>query len=132
MKRTRIGSSLAVLLLLPAAGLTAAPPVPLLLQKSVSYALVAGTVFRDSGFSLPNAEVQIEALSLPAGVKKFRPQRLATDSRGEFAFRLPAASAAYRLTIRAEGYQTAQRDVTVTADERSDVFVELQPAPGRK
>lgn len=128
MKRTRIGVSLVALFLLPCSGLPAAH-----FQKSGNYALVAGTVFRDTGFSLPNADIMLAAKTPPEGVKKFRPLRTVSDARGEFAFRVPAAKAEYTLTVKADGFQPEQRDVTVAGDERSDIYFELKPAsPGRK
>jgi len=96
-------------------------------KKSASFAIVAGTVFRDNGFSLPGADVLIQAKSLPEGVRKFKPQRLLSDGRGEFAFRVPAGKAVYTLTVKAGGYQAAEKDVNVNADERADVYFELRP-----
>lgn len=131
MKRTTIGASLVILLLSGPFVLGAAPPAARF-QRGSSYALVAGTVFRDTGFALPNAEIVLTAKVLPEGVKKFKPLRAFSDARGEFAFRLPPARAEYTLTVKADGYQSAQRDVQVSADERADVFLELKPAAAEK
>ena len=122
MKRTTTGISLLAVLLL---GLAARPAAA---QKDASYALVAGTVFRDTGFALPRADITLSAPTPPAGFKKFRPLKLSSDNRGEFAFRLPSVKADYTLTVRAEGYQEFRKDVTVGPDERVDVFIEMRPA----
>ena len=123
MRRKTTGASLLAVLLLGASGLA---------QKNNSYALVAGTVFRDSGFSLPNAEVTITVKTLPDGLKKFKPMKATSDARGEFAFRLPAAKAEYTVSARADGYQPAGKDVAVGGDERVEVYLELTPAGGGK
>jgi len=92
-----------------------------------AYAVVAGTVFRNTGFSLRGAEVTLQATTLPPGVRKFKALKLISDGRGEFAFRVPAGKAVYTITVKADGYQTAEKSVTVNADERADVYFELTP-----
>jgi len=101
-------------------------------QKSSPYALVAGTVFRDTGLALPGAEVTLTAKTMPEGVKKFKPQRAVSDSRGEYAFRVPLARAEYTVSARADGFMSAQKDVTVEGEIRVDVFLELSPKSGAK
>ncbi len=96
-------------------------------KQSSEYALVAGTVFRPSGLSLPGAEVQIEAAGAPAGFK-FKKQQAISDGRGEFAFRVPPAEMKYRLSVKAAGYAPQQKEVSVAGFERVDVFFQLEPA----
>jgi hypothetical protein len=51
-----------------------------------------------------------------------------SDGRGEFAFRIPAGKAVYTVSVRAEGHQPAEKDVSVGGDERVDVYFELKAA----
>jgi hypothetical protein len=93
-----------------------------------SYALVSGTVFRDSGYALPNADVTLvpdaQADSAPVKVKKMQ---TLSDPRGEFVFRVPPASMHYVVKVAAKGYQGQQKSVAVQGEERADVTFQLQP-----
>lgn len=98
------------------------------------YAVIAGTVFRDSGLTLRGAEVSVtpEAGSQRAGKSKKR--SVVTDARGEFAIRVPAPPGepptALRYTVKVEalGFKPQMKDVSVSGDERIDVFFQLEPA----
>jgi hypothetical protein len=90
--------------------------------------VIAGTVFRDPGFALPGASVELTVLTPPPGKKKPRSQRIASDARGEFAFRVPAGAATYRLAVSSPGFDPQQKDATVAADERVDTYFQLKPA----
>jgi hypothetical protein len=107
-KKKRSGSALAALLL--AVSLPAAK----------SYGLVVGTVFRETGHALPGAEVTLIANPENPQGKKPKPQRQTSTMRGEFTFRVPAKPMRYNLTVKAAGYQTQTKSVTIQADERSD------------
>jgi hypothetical protein len=120
-KKRRIGVSLASLLfalLLPAAA-----------RQTGSYAVVAGTVFRDPGFAFPRVEVTISAEKPPPGVKMFKPAKTVTDGRGEFSFRLPDGAGVYKVRAGAPGFAPAEKQVAVNAGERADVYLELKPVP---
>lgn len=90
-----------------------------------AYALLTGTVFRDTGFALPGAEVTAEPVK---SAKKAKPLKAATDRRGEFAIRVAPASGDWKITARADGFASVEKTVTVTADERLDVYIELKAA----
>ncbi len=93
------------------------------------YALIAGTVFRSNGMSLPGAEVTIEPASNPPKEgRKFKKKKYSADSRGEFAIRVPAVAAEYRLVFSAPGFATQEKSVAVAGEDRIDVFVRLEPA----
>jgi hypothetical protein len=128
MRKRRTGNSrrcaLALALLVAATPLWGGPGKQK--KRSADYALVAGTVFRESGLSLPGAEVEIVAAA-PAGFK-FRKQQAVSDARGEFAFRVPAAEMKYRVSAKARGYSAQEQEVSVTGFERVDVFFRLEPA----
>ncbi len=112
--RMRIGSKLAAafcaLLLLTAA------------QKNDGrHAVVAGTVFRESGFSLPGATVTLGVKDAPK-VKKL--QSL-SDARGEFAFRVPAEAAVYVVRASLKGFQPVEKEAVVAGEERVEVTLAL-------
>jgi len=123
-RKRRSGTSLILLLLacvLPAeAAKTKAPPQ--------SYALVAGTVFQESGYALPNAGVTL--IPDPQGDNartKVKKLEAISDARGEFVFRVPPGSMQYTVKAAAKGFQPAQKSVSVQGEERVDVTFQLQP-----
>jgi len=91
------------------------------------YFLVAGTVFRESGFSLPNADVVVIPDPPPDTPRpKVKKLQTVTDSQGEFAFRLPADSMRYIIRVSAKGFRNEQKTVTVEGQEgRLDVTFQL-------
>jgi hypothetical protein len=118
----KIGTSLICLLILttPLAGAGKKKIVP------EAYSIVAGTVFREPGFALPQAEVTLipnpQQDGLPVKVKKLS---TVSDARGEFVFRVPAASMQYTVRVVAKGYHGEEKTVTVQGEERSDVTFQL-------
>ena len=95
-----------------------------------SFALVTGTVFRDTGFTLGGAEVTLTpAPPEKPGEKprvKMKPIKLASDPRGEFAFRVPAVPMRYNVSVRAAGFRPQQKPVSISGDERVDVYFSLE------
>jgi hypothetical protein len=92
------------------------------------YALIAGTVFREPGFALAGAQVELGAATAPEKGKRTKPRRTITDRRGEFTFRVPAVKADYLLKVKAEGFLGEEKAVAVSADERVDVYFNLKPS----
>jgi len=90
-------------------------------------AVVAGTVFRDPGFAFPRVQVTLTAIAPPPGVKKMKPMRVMTDARGEFAFHVTAGDARYRVRAEAPGFLPVEKETTVSASERVDVYLTLKP-----
>jgi Carboxypeptidase regulatory-like domain len=125
-KRTSTGSSfawgsrLALLALLAGLGQAKKPQAP--------YALVAGTVFREDGRSLPGAEVELAPAPSPQSPHKSKKMKAVSDARGEFAFRVPTADLDYSLTAKAPGYQPREKTVKVSGEVRVDVFFRLEAA----
>jgi hypothetical protein len=113
-KRTRTGSSLAVVLvcglLSSAAG-----------KKPEPYVVVGGTVFREDGFSLPGATVTL----LPKAAPKGKKLEAVSDARGEFAFRVPAGTAAYTVKAARKGFRPAEKETSVSREGRVDVTLTL-------
>ena len=95
------------------------------------YAVIAGTVFRDSGLSLRGAEVIVEPA--PGSESGHKPKKLeaVSDGRGEFSVRVPAEPMRYTVSVKAKGYRPAEKTVSIQADERVDVFFLLKPDAGK-
>jgi hypothetical protein len=87
------------------------------------YAVVRGAVFRGDGYSLPDAKVTIERL----GEGKRLKRETVSTSGGEFAFRLPAGKATYRVTAIARGFAPTSKDVDIENDDVRQVALQLQP-----
>jgi hypothetical protein len=105
------------------------PPAPEKPQKQkYSHAndfLIIGTVFDPKGFAFPGAELRVRKSS----EKKYRWDSY-TNSRGEFAVRVPQGSD-YEMVIRAKGFadQTRALDAKTGVSEARIVF-RMEPAAG--
>jgi Carboxypeptidase regulatory-like domain len=67
--------------------------------------LVRGTVFTEKGLAFANVELRLR----PAGEKKFR-WRTLTNSRGEFAIRVPKGSE-YEMVVSTKGFKDQLRTI---------------------
>lgn len=94
-----------------------------LAREGEPYAVIRGAVFHGPGYTLPNATVTIERID---GGKKFK-QETVSQEGGEFAFRLKAEKANYRVTATARGFQPASIEVEIGGDEARNVALTLQP-----
>src|SRR2546422_2128675 len=99
-------------------------------KKKYSHAndfLIRGTVFTDKALSFPGAQLRIRR----AGEKKFRWESY-TNSRGEFAVRVPQGSN-YEMVIRAKGFAEQTRSVEAkTGGNEESVVFRMQPSTGGK
>ena len=95
-------------------------------RNDAPYAVVAGSVFRENGFSLPGAAVTL-AVKDELGVPKRKMKKLqsASDSRGEFAFRVPPGAATYVVRASLKGFQAVEKEASVSGDERVEVTLVL-------
>ena len=107
----------------PAATAPAAPATPPSKPAKTKYShkndfLIRGTVFNDKALSAPGVQLRIRR----AGDKKFRWESY-TNSRGEFAVRVPQGSD-YEMVIRAKGFaeQTRTIDAKSGGNEERLVF----------
>jgi len=91
-----------------------------------SYAVVAGTVFQDDGRLLRGAQVTLRPDPEGGPAPRGKTLTAATDQRGEFAFRLPAGAMRYNLSVKALGFREQEKIVSVSGDERVDVFFQLE------
>lgn len=120
--RKRIGISLLLIV-------TCAVPVMAAKKKAAEgYVLLYGTVFRETGFALPNAAVIVlPDTSWDASAAKVKKLDGVSNGRGEFAFHLPAVNMHYIVKVSAKGYRSAEKPVTVQGEDRIDVTFQLDP-----
>jgi len=105
---------LAAVLPVAAAGKKKAVPEP--------YGLVAGSVFRDSGYALPYAEITLVPNPPPnTSPVKVKKMQAVSDARGEFVFRVPPATMTYLVKVVAKGFHSEEKAVTIQGEERVDV-----------
>jgi hypothetical protein len=89
--------------------------------------LVIGTIFTDKAYALPGARIRVRR----TGEKKFRWDTY-TNSRGEFAFRVPQGGE-YEIVIIAKGFADQNQTVSTKSGISEDTVVyRMQPASGGK
>ena len=89
--------------------------------------LIRGTVFNDKAFAFPGVQLRIRR----SGDKKFRWQDY-TNSRGEFAIRVPQGSQ-YEMVVRTKGF--AEQGKTIDAASGisdTNVVFRMEPVKGGK
>jgi len=129
-RKKRSGTKAVRRLILAAAVLASILPIYAAKKKNTAegYSLVAGTVFSASGYALPDAAVALtpdpQLDSAPLKVKKLQS---VCDSRGEFAFRVPAGAMHYILSASAKGYRAAQKPVILQGEDRVEITFQLDP-----
>jgi hypothetical protein len=134
MPRKRIGISWilvpAMLLAAVFSPVAAANPGPLLKKKLAldTYAVLSGSVFNDSGYALPDADVIVvpEARD-PEARNKVKPMQAVSGARGEFVLHVPPGPAQYSVTVSAKGYKKLRKSVSVEDQERVEVTFQLEP-----
>jgi hypothetical protein len=89
--------------------------------------LIRGTVFTDKALSFPGVQLRIRK----AGEKKFRWESY-TNSRGEFAVRVPQGSD-YEMEVRAKGFAEQTRTINAkTGANEGNIVFRMQPSAGGK
>src|SRR5262249_11814513 len=124
-KMRRIGSSFLWLLLLLLSGAAHADKKK---EKSAPqpYAVLGGTVFRESGYSLAGADVSIVPDPQPDQTPvKIQNYKAVSDNRGEFAFRVPATPMRYIVSAKAKGFESRQKTADIEGEVRIDVTLIL-------
>jgi hypothetical protein len=102
------------------------------LFKGKRTSLVRGAVFDTNGYSLPGVKVKLvrvaneEELKDKKKIDSFKMDYI-TNSRGEFAFRLPPARARYQVTAMLRGFKPQVKNVDVGEDEAVPLAFSLQP-----
>jgi hypothetical protein len=99
-------------------------------KKKYSHAddfLIRGTIFNDKALSAPGVQLRVRR----AGDKKFRWESY-TNSRGEFALRVPQGST-YEMVIRAKGFAEQTRTIDAkNGGNAESIAFRLEPALGGK
>jgi len=93
-------------------------------KKPEPYALVRGSVFLESGRTLPGATVVLSPKENP----KKKLQEQTSSPQGEFAFRVPPGPSLYILTASMKGFEPASKEVEVVAQEQINKTLILVPA----
>jgi hypothetical protein len=92
-----------------------------------SLVFIKGSVFNEEGFSLRGAQIELARVD-PDGATKKIDGRITTRS-GDFAFRLPAQTARYRVTAKMDGMAAVSKDVEVDGAAVYRVALSLKPTP---
>lgn len=93
-------------------------------REGEPYSVIHGAVLYDVGYSLPNALVTIERID---AARKFKQETVSREG-GEFAFRLKAEKAKYRITANARGFQPASTEIEIESEEVRNIALTLQRA----
>ncbi|HKQ04268.1 MAG TPA: carboxypeptidase-like regulatory domain-containing protein [Blastocatellia bacterium] len=94
---------------------------------------VSGAVFDARGLSLPGVRLKLARVPTPEEEKEHKKidslsRDYITNNRGEFAFRLPAMRARYRVTASLDGYLTQTKFVDVSESEAVPLAFTLELA----
>ncbi|MEO8662137.1 MAG: carboxypeptidase-like regulatory domain-containing protein [Bryobacteraceae bacterium] len=95
-------------------------------KSSDVWAVLAGTVFREPGFALPGAKIVLEPDENKPKDVKVKRQEFVSNSRGEFAFKVPAVPLRYTVSVTAGGYQGEKKQVEIQGEQRVDVYFQLK------
>lgn len=95
-------------------------------KRPQSYAVIAGTVFQETGLSLPGARIIVAPLETPGGRRETRAVRGTSNAQGEFSIRVPAGSMRYTVRVEARGFEPAEKEVQVDWDQRVELFFRLK------
>ena len=89
--------------------------------------LIRGTVFNENALSFPGVQLRIRRTR----EKKFRWESY-TNSRGEFAVRVPQGSD-YEMVVRAKGFAEQTRAIdTKNGENEARIVLRMQPITGDK
>ena len=92
-----------------------------------SIAFLRGSVFTESGRSVPGVRVELARIVSENSLQKIDAR--VTGETGEFVFRLSPATARYRVTVKADGAQPASKDIEVDSAAVYRVSLTLKPVP---
>lgn len=92
-----------------------------------SIAFLRGSVFTESGRSVPGVRIELARIVDENSVQKIDAR--VTGETGEFVFRLSPETARYRVTAKADGAQTVSKDVEVDSAAVYRVALTLKPVP---
>ena len=102
------------------------------LMKAKRTSKVSGAVFDAHGLSLAGVRVKLARVPTEDEEKEHKKidslsREYVTNNHGEFAFRLPAVRARYRVTASLDGYKTQTKFVDVSESEAVPLAFNLEP-----
>jgi len=107
-----------------------------LLKAAHRTSLIRGAVFDSEGASL--AGVQLKLVRVPTAEEekdhkrvKSSSQSYTSNSRGEFAFRVPSARARYQITAARHGYKPETKLVDINESESVPLSFSLEPVKNK-
>lgn len=94
--------------------------------------LIRGAVFDSQGASLPGVHLKLERVPTEEEEKERKRVKsfslsYTSNSRGEFAFRVPAARARYQITATLHGYKLEKKFVDISESESVPLSFSLEP-----
>lgn len=92
-----------------------------------SIAFLRGSVFTESGRSVPGVRIELARILSENSLQKIDAR--VTGETGEFVFRLSPETAKYRVTAKAEGAQLVSKDVEIDSAAVFRVALTLKPVP---
>jgi len=92
-----------------------------------SIAFLRGSVFTESGRSVPGVRIELARILSENSLQKIDAR--VTGETGEFVFRLSPETAKYRVTAKAEGAQLVSKDVEIDSAAVYRVALTLKPVP---
>ena len=92
-----------------------------------SIAFLRGSVFTESGRSVPGVRIELARIVAENSLQKIDAR--VTGETGEFVFRLSPETARYRVTAKAEGAQLVSKDVEIDSAAVYRVALTLKPVP---
>jgi hypothetical protein len=92
-----------------------------------SIAFLRGSVFTESGRSVPGVRIELARILSENSVQKIDAR--VTGETGEFVFRLSPETAKYRVTAKAEGALLVSKDVEIDSAAVYRVALTLKPVP---
>ncbi len=98
-------------------------------KASEPYGVIAGSVFRETGFSFAGVEVVVV---WEVDGKKKKEWKGRSDARGEFAFRVPAGVGRYTVRVKADGHAPEERSLEIGLDERRELSIRMQTETVKK
>jgi protocatechuate 3,4-dioxygenase beta subunit len=102
------------------------------LFKGKRTSLVRGAVFDVNGYSLPGVRIKLVRVANEEQLKDKKKidslkMDYITNSRGEFAFRLPPVRARYQVTAMLRGFKPQVKNIDVGEDEAVPLAFSLEP-----
>jgi hypothetical protein len=92
-----------------------------------SIAFLRGSVFTESGRSVPGVRVELARVVAENTVQKIDAR--VTGETGEFVFRLSPETAKYRVTVKADGAQPVSKDIEIDSAAVYRVALTLKSVP---